>query len=352
MMGKKSFALAGWLACAGATQWIGASAAAAATAPVRELVAVLNSDAGHKEKADACRQLAVVGTRDAVAPLAALLGDEQLSHMARYALEPIPDPAVDDALRAALGTVKGRPLLGVIASIGVRRDPRAVPALGTILRGPDAEPARAAARALGSIGTTEAAGALQLAATAAPEAQHRLALAEGLLRCAEALAAGGRRDQAIAIYDQLRAGDGPHQVRAGALRGAIRARGPGGLALLAEQLRSDDYILFSAAAQTAQELPGTDVTPALVGAVAALPADRQVLLIQCMAQRGDRAVLPALLDLARAGTAPQPTRVAAIRALPGLGDASAVAVLDALVDDPDREIAQAAHDALAALVTE
>ena len=42
--------------------------------------------------------------------LAALLGDEQLSHNARYALQMNPDPAVDEALRGALGTVKGKPL--------------------------------------------------------------------------------------------------------------------------------------------------------------------------------------------------------------------------------------------------
>ncbi len=61
-----------------------------------------------------------------MAPLAALLGDEKLAHMARYGLEPIPDPAVDDALRDALGKLKGRPLVGVIGSIGVRRDTKAV----------------------------------------------------------------------------------------------------------------------------------------------------------------------------------------------------------------------------------
>jgi hypothetical protein len=45
-----------------------------------KLIAVLKSDAPHKEKADACRQLAVIGTKDAVAPLAELLRDEKLSH--------------------------------------------------------------------------------------------------------------------------------------------------------------------------------------------------------------------------------------------------------------------------------
>ena len=94
-----------------------------------KLIAVLKSDAPRKAKADACRELGRVGTRDAVAPLAALLCNEELSHMARYGLEPIPDPSVDTALRDALDKVKGRLEVGVIGSIGVRRDPKAVPAL-------------------------------------------------------------------------------------------------------------------------------------------------------------------------------------------------------------------------------
>ena len=75
-----------------------------------KLIAVIESDdASHKEKADACRHLAIIGTKRAVAPLAALLGDEKLSHMARYGLEPIPDAAVDEAFRDALGRTEVPP---------------------------------------------------------------------------------------------------------------------------------------------------------------------------------------------------------------------------------------------------
>ena len=126
-----------------------------------------------------------------MAPLAALLGDEKLAHMARYALEPIPDPAVDDALRDALGKLKGRPLVGVIGSIGVRRDAKAVEPLARLLKDADADVAQAAARALGSIGTPAAVKALEDALAGTPAA-NRLAFYEGLFRCAEALSARGQ----------------------------------------------------------------------------------------------------------------------------------------------------------------
>jgi HEAT repeat protein len=312
-----------------------------------KLIAVLTSDASQKEKVDACRQLAVIGTKDAVAPLAALLADEKLSHMARYALEPIPDPAVDEALRDALGKLKGRPLVGVIISLGVRRDAKAVPALGKMLRESNADAAQAAARALGSIGDAAAAKTLQVALLNAPAA-NKLAFCEGLLRCAEALAAKGQCDKAIAIYDQLRSLKEPHQARTGAVRGAILARGKEGPALLREYLRSDDYILFSAAVQAALALPrDTVVTEVLTAEITKLPADNQILVIQTLGKRADPAVLPTLFAVAKSGE--KSVRLAAIRAMPQIGDASAVPVLVGLFADADRQISEAAQENLAGL---
>jgi len=312
-----------------------------------KLIATLqNASASQKDKVDACRQLAIIGGKDSIAPLTALLGDEKLSHNARYALERNPDPAVDDALRDALGKVKGGPLVGVITSVGVRRDAKALPALAELLNDSDAVVARAAARATGSIGNAEAGGALRQALPNA-SADRRLDVCEGLLRCAERLAADGQKGQAVAIYDQLRKLDGPHQVRAGALRGAILARGSEGLALLQEHLRSNDYILFSAAVQTAQAMPGAETTKALLEAMKNLPADNQIVVLQALGLRGDKQAVPALLAAMKAG--PTPVRVAAVRAATEIGDASAVPVLMQLLDDPDKEMAATAQESLAAL---
>ena len=311
-----------------------------------KLIATLKSpDASQKDKIDACRQLAIIGGQDSIAPLAALLGDEKLSHMARYALQPNPDPAVDEALRDALGKVKGGPLVGVIGSIGMRRDAQAVPALAQLLSDSDAVVARAAARALGSIGSSEAAQALQGILAGAP-AGNKLDVYEGLFRCAERLSTAGQQQEALAIYDQLYKLDAPHQVRGGALRSAILARGKDGVALLKEQLRSNDYILFSAAVQASHTMPDSDVTKALTEEMKSLPADNQVLVIQALGRRGDKGAVPALL--ATTGSGPTPVRVAAVRAATELGDASAVPVLVQLLDDSDREISQVAQDSLVA----
>ena len=55
----------------------------------QKYIAILQSEAPLFEKAGACRQLALIGTRKAVPALAGLLGDEILGDYARLALEPI-----------------------------------------------------------------------------------------------------------------------------------------------------------------------------------------------------------------------------------------------------------------------
>ncbi len=204
--------------------------AAAAAAPLSDkeqeakLIAVLTkSDASLKDKADACRVLSLIGTKECIAPLAGLLGDEKLSHLARYALEPNPDPGVDEALRAALKTLKGRPLVGVIGSLGVRRDQKAVEPISALLKDADPAIAKAAARSLGRIGVAPAAEALQKNVDVSSPAL-RLAVSEGLFRCAEHLVADGKTAEALAIYDRLDRPNSPVQVRTSAVRKARALR--------------------------------------------------------------------------------------------------------------------------------
>ena len=105
-------------------------------------------------KAKACQRLAVTGDRSAVPALEPLLTDPALSHYARTALEPMRDRAADDALRGALGKTQGKLLVGVIGSIGKRRDPQAIVALEKLRHGDKVDVARAANSALARIRPT------------------------------------------------------------------------------------------------------------------------------------------------------------------------------------------------------
>jgi HEAT repeat protein len=330
--------------------WAGASLAAtpqpATAEQVKKLVAVLQSDANQKDKADACRELARIGDKSAVAPLAALLPDEKLSHMARYGLETIPSSEVDKALREAAGKLQGMQLVGVIGSIGVRRDTKAVGLLAKFLQAPDNDVAQAAARSLGRIGNKAATKAL-LKALPEVSPANQLAFCEGLLRGAEAAAAKGSRKQAMEVYDRLRDVSGPQQVATAALRGAILTRKQAGLPLLKQALHGDQFSLFLAALRTSQEMPGKDVTLLLAGELSGLPADRQIPTIQNLAKRVDAAALPALYAASKDGQ--ETVRVAAIRAIAEIGNPSATSVLIGLLGDSKQPVAEAAQESLAAL---
>ena len=135
---------------------------------------MLQSDAPAAEKAITCKQLAIYGTADAVPALASLLENAELASWARIALEAIPDPSADAALRDALGKVDGRLLIGVMNSIGVRRDAAAVGGLAEKLKATDADVASAAAAALGYIGDAEATKTLETSLASVPAEVRRL----------------------------------------------------------------------------------------------------------------------------------------------------------------------------------
>ncbi len=274
------------IALAAAAVVTAAMPARAATENERALIAILQSDAPKKDKAITCKKLAVFGSQQAVPALAALLPDKELTSWARIALEAIPGPAADKALREALGKVQGRVLIGVINSIGVRRDANAVDDLKSQLHNNNAQVAAAAALALGRIGNPPATRVLAQSLASAP-GDVRSAVAEGCVLCAERLLADGKAKAAVRLYDKVRQADVPKQRVVEATRGAILARQPAGIELLAEQLKSTDKVMFALGLTTARELPGRKVTKALAAELDKASPHRQAMLLLSLADRSD-----------------------------------------------------------------
>jgi HEAT repeat protein len=311
-----------------------------------KLIGVLQSDAPRAEKAITCKRLAIYGSKDAVPAIAPLLADQELSSWARIALEAIPGPEADAALRDAAGRVQGRLLVGVINSIGVRRDAQAVGPLAAKLKDADADVASAAAVALGRIGSEQASKVLEGSLAGAPD-KVRPAVAEGCILCAERCLAEQKSAEAVRIYDAVRQANVPEQRVLEATRGAILARQSTGVPLLVEQLRSPSKGRFAIGLRTARELRGQDVTEALAAEMEKLNADRQPLLLLAIADRNDAAALPAVLKAAKGGS--PKLRTVAVGVLAHLGNASSVPVLlDAAIAD-DAQLAQTAKTTLGKL---
>jgi len=312
----------------------------------KELLTLLRSEAPPAEKAIACKKLAIYGSAGSVPDLAKLLPNPQLSSWARIALEAIPGEASDDALREAAGSLEGRLLIGMINSIGVRQDAKAVDLLTTKLQDADVEVASAAAVALGRIGDDAATKSLRAALAGTP-AKVRSAVAEGCVLCAERLHKEGETVAAAEIYDEVRNADVPKQRIIEATRGAILARSQKGIPLLLELFQSPDKAMFQLALGTVREYSGNSVDAFLPDAVANAKPDRAALIIQAMADRPKFVNLAAVLKAAEQG--PRQVRMSAIDALQRVGDDSCLSALLKIAIGSDEDLATAAQETLAVL---
>jgi HEAT repeat protein len=189
-----------------------------------KLVAMLKDPRSTEfQKAIACKKLSIVGGKEAVAPMAALLNDPHLACYARFGMEPNPDSSVDDAFRAVLPKLKGRLQIGVINSIGIRRDAKALEALNKLIDESDIDVAQAAAASVGMIGGPQAARMLQ-AALGRAKAPLFPVVARASLLCAERLMPANRT-RALELYQELTATTMPKPVRMAALR-VLNGAGP------------------------------------------------------------------------------------------------------------------------------
>lgn len=275
---------------------------------------------------------AAAATATDIPALAAQLADAGTTLSARLALQAMPGSGAGEALRAAVGSTSGLVKVGIIDSLGARREVAAVATLTESLRDSDPLVAGAAAVALGKIGTAEAAAALAGAAPVMPAAALP-AYRDGCLLCADRLAAAGNTAAAAGIYRRFAALGEPRAARLAALQGLLATAGAGKERLVLSMLvESDDDVRTAGMSQL-----GAVSTPALL-ALAGQPSGKhpavQAAVLALLADRGEPAGMR--LALEAAGSDEPLVRQAACEALGRLGDASAVpALVTALaVGDP------------------
>jgi HEAT repeat protein len=314
-----------------------------AQTPAQLVELLKNPKASIFEKAKACQQLAIVGNKDAISALVALLPDEKLNLYARYGLEGIPDPAVDVALRDAATKLHGAALVGAIDSIGQRRDAQAIGLLTGLLGSKDKGVAPAAAASLGKIGTPDSAKIL--AETLAKDPSNA-AVADACVIGADRLATSGKKAEAVALCEAITKSNAPKNLKIAALTGQFYLQQAAAKDVVLAQIRNADKAYFNLGLAAARTIPGAELTAALVAELPKLSAERQAVLLRAL---GDRApAAPMAVALAAAKSQSPAVREAAIYVLAKHGDASAAAVLlDAALGDA--AVAQTAQDGLKAM---
>ena len=314
------FALPLFFACLLCVTVVGADEAA-------ELLKVIQSpEMSDVDRANAFEKIGDIAREDAVEPLAGFLSDNKWSHYARFALQKMEGENVTDALFHSLDALEGDLRLGVIDTIGRRRDPFAVPRLAELLTDADVKVAAAAAVALGGIGTTNAAAALTEALSSEQDSSRKESLASSLLIAGQGLVKSGNTRDAVDLFDRLRIADVSRPCQIGATQNAILARGAEGVDLMVEQLKSADRDFIQIGLAVSRVLPGDGATGALTDLLKTETSpDRRILLILALKDRGDRQALGAILEQLESDSAA--VQLAAIEAAGTLGDDSTVPIL-------------------------
>ena len=283
-----------------------------------------------------CEQLYVVGNDSHVPTLIKMLDDPKTCDMARRALEGIPGERSLQALRNALGELKGTALVGAVNSLGVRRDAASAKAIARHVANQDPTLAAAALEALGKIASSDAWSAL-LQANAGGALLDRLRDAQ--LMCAQRMGP----KPAAALYRKILDSNPPLRWRMGAIIGLVKVDPRAAVPLI---LDADDSRLRAEAYQimTTVDPHDAEITNILTAKLPELPPAEQVLLVDVLAQRGDRAAGPAVTSLASAKD--ETVRLAAIRALATLGGPKTVDLLAGLAAAAQGSIQAAARDSL------
>ncbi len=295
-----------------------------------KLLAVLEApDATFPAKQYVCQSLRTVGSSKCVPAVAKLLTDEKLSHVARQVFLGMNDPAVADALQKAIGQTTGNLRIGIVNTIGDRRDVQSLPALATLLAGNDEPTSRVVLNAIGKTGGAPAADLLDKTKVGDV---LKDAWAHAYLKTAQSLAASDAARSAK-MYQALLDGDYPMPVRAAAFPAVAQAQKEQAVPLIIKTLSSPEALLRRAAAGCVLTLPGNAATKAFVAAMGAMRPQDQVMLLGELAARGDAEGATDTVNKLVADKDPA-VSLAAIKALARLGGASSVPVLSAATKEP------------------
>ncbi|MBP8604346.1 MAG: ThuA domain-containing protein [Phycisphaerae bacterium] len=308
-----------------------------------KLLQVLEADVPLAAKDYICRQLAVIGSGEAVPVLGKMLDASETSDMARYALERIPSDLADKLLLSRLQMASSPTAqIGIINSLGVRRTDAAAAVLAEYAGSANPAVALAAIQALSAVGSRSAAETLQKL-TVDEALQERLA--DALLACADSLCRQGHLSDAQAIYKKLYASGRSAAARIGALNGLAKTNAAEMRTILPEAIKGQDLVLQAAAIQILAGIEDASLLEEAAAQMDTLPDNAKIQLCAALSANPKKIGRDKIERLV--GSPEKEVRIAAYQALAVLGNASSVEPLaKAAAAAADRQEAQQARAAL------
>lgn len=301
----------------------------------------LDSSATLASKDFICRHLALIASEQSVPVLSKFILKPASCEMSRYALEKIPGEAADKALREALAKVDEAHRVGVINSIGVRRDRKAVRLLIPLLIAP--ETGSAAAAALVRIGDRESIEAVYSAKTTVDDAIRGQAQ-EALMDWADECLAQGKNRSAVLVYRDMAFISELNPIRIAGLNGLAKAAGVGAIPALLSAIEDGEPTVQAAVIKLLIQFQSPGVTKQLIKVYPGLPELTKVRLLAAFGAANERAATAFVMGEAKKGS--EPVRAAALQALASLGDASNVSLLSSAAAEPSGPVQEAARGSL------
>jgi HEAT repeat protein len=312
------------------------------------LIDFLKADATLAAKQFICKELSVVGTEASVPVLSKMLADEKTSDMARYALERISGAKVDEALLKALGKANGKIKIGIINTLGERREKSAVKSLAKLVLDKDPTIATATAAALGKIACPMAAETLSNARTKVAGAVKTTVL-DAYLMCADQLAKKGEKSAAAAIYQNVFETEKELPIRSAALRGVIKTAGDKTADVMLKVIKNEAPALQIVAFDLVRKYPDTKDLNQISNVLPELTTVGKIQLLTALADRGDVSVREAVLKAIKDENLD--VRIAALNTLAKLGNENDVELLASIAATGETAEKEAARQSLALLNT-
>ncbi len=306
----------------------------------KEMNKFLLSDATPDAKRFICSKLGELGSQASVSTLSDLLNIPELFESARYALEKIPGEPSAMALRNALQSTEGKNRIGIITSLGLRKDIKSIPAIAVFLNNTDPDTVISAGSALSMMEDENALSALWTAHSQSIEST-RLKLTEHALNCADKILSKKKSQYALSVIRNI-SGDSTTNpsLRIASLRSLLKYSEDEGTKALIKSLADPDTNYVRRVIGATPLIKNKNLLNAVCKELAFSTPENQVQFINLFASQKRTEILPYVVTSLNSDN--QTIREASLKALGAIGGKSELELLTskALGEGAESELAK------------
>jgi HEAT repeat protein len=314
-------------------------------AEAREALSAAFNRAEGERRSMFAKALAARRDPGCAALLATLFEDEELRDVALDGLEKTPGTEADKELAAAAADADPAFRARLIAALGRRGSRETIPLARHYASSKHRAVRLAALEALGRVADIPSAPVVT-AAMVEDDAETRAVAATACLRMGKALLADAKMPEAAGLLARVLEATMSDAERVAALNGLAKAGKAAAVKAIAPLVTGGTPEVRTAAVEALRATPGDDAAAALRPGLKDTSPEIRIVVLDAVAERADRSVLPAVIGLA--GAAEEGVRVAALRAIAAMPTPQAeTAIRAALNKDAPAERAAAVDACLA-----